>query len=502
MKESLDFIYKEQKELSTLSGVAALLSWDQLTYMPLLGATERSEQSAYISRISHDKIISDEFWNHVQILIKPENFNSLSDNDKTVVARLEKDLEKARKVPSNFVEKMAKTTSLAYQSWEDARGKNDYKVFEPHLEKIVELEKEYCGYINLPGPRYNSVLDDYEEGMTVNTLRREFEYLKINLIKLIDKIKSSNLYEKQINLDIKFNLPLQQRISKLILEKMHLPMDQARIDVSTHPFTASLGNDDIRITTNYDRPGPLFSFYSTIHEAGHALYELGMPRDKYLNTVISDSASFGLNESQSRFWENMIARSKHFWLYFYPVFKKFSSDSFTNISFDDWYRFVNQVKPSLIRVNADELTYCLHVILRFEIEVALLQDEIMVSELPIIWNEKMDEMLGVIPKGDKDGVLQDMHWSGGNLGYFPTYAIGTIYSAQLFNKLAYEKPEIYNEIENGEFGNILNWLRENVHRYGRLMTADEIIKKTCGEGLNSKVYIDYLKEKYLVLYCV
>lgn len=500
MKESLDFIYKEQKELSTLGGVAALLGWDQLTYMPLCGATERSEQSAYISRISHDKIISDEFWNHVKILIKPENFSILPDNDKAVAARLERDLEKARKIPSSFVEKMSKTTSLAYQAWEEARKKNNFIVFASHLEKIVELEKEYCGFINLPGPRYNSLLDDYEEGMTVDILRKEFEFLKINLIELLDKIKSSSLYEKQSIPDVKFDLTLQRKISNLIVEKMKLPMDKARIDVSTHPFTTSLGNDDIRITTNYDRPGPLFSFFSTVHEAGHALYELGMPRDKYIDTVISDSPSVGLHESQSRFWENMIARSKYFWKYFYPEFKKISPASFTNVSFNDWYRFVNQVKPSLIRVDADELTYCLHVILRFEIEVALMQDEIKVSELPMIWNEKIDEMLGVIPTDDKEGVLQDMHWGGGNFGYFPTYVIGTIYSAQLFNKLAGEKPEIYNEIENGEFGNILSWLRENVHRYGRLMTADEIIKKTCGEGLNSKVFIDYLTDKYLGLY--
>jgi carboxypeptidase Taq len=244
----------------------------------------------------------------------------------------------------------------------------------------------------------------------------------------------------------------------------------------------------------------LFSFFSTVHEAGHALYELNMPKAEYKNTVISDSPSLGLHESQSRFWENMIARSKNFWDYFYPIFKKTSSKQLSDINLEGWYRLVNQVRPSLIRVEADELTYCLHVILRFELEVLLIDDKVKVSELPVVWNEKMNEMLGVVPKSDKEGVLQDMHWSGGSFGYFPTYAIGTIYSSQLFKKLLEQHPGLNDEISKGDFSNILSWLQENIHRYGRLMTADEIIKKTCGDGLNSKVFVEYLKDKYYQLY--
>jgi len=283
---------------------------------------------------------------------------------------------------------------------------------------------------------------------------------------------------------------------------MLLPRDRARLDVSTHPFTTSMGYDDVRITTSFERPSPLFSFFSTVHEAGHALYELGMPHEQYKDTVISDSPSLGLHESQSRFWENMIARSKSFWKYFYPLFEKKSPELFANISFDNWYQIVNQVKPSLIRVEADELTYCLHVILRFEIELDLIDDKLKASELPDIWNDKMEEMLGVRPSNDLEGVLQDMHWSGGSFGYFPTYAIGTIYASQLFKKLAEESSNVFGEIENGEFNNILLWLREKVHKYGRLMTADEIIQNCCGEGLNSMVLVDYLKDKYYDLYDV
>ena len=244
----------------------------------------------------------------------------------------------------------------------------------------------------------------------------------------------------------------------------------------------------------------MFSFFATVHEAGHALYELNMPKDEYKHTVISDSPSLGLHESQSRFWENMIGRSQCFWDFFYPVFEKTCPEQFQELDVGKWYRYVNQVQPSLIRVEADELTYCLHVILRFEIEVALMDEKISVSDLPVVWNEKMQEMLGITPEKDKEGVLQDMHWSGGSFGYFPTYAIGSIYASQLFKKLVEENPDVYDKIRNGEFGDIYQWLKLNVHRFGRLYTADEIIKKVCNDGLNSRVYIDYLKDKYFSLY--
>ena len=225
-----------------------------------------------------------------------------------------------------------------------------------------------------------------------------------------------------------------------------------------------------------------------------------MLRGEYENTVISDSPSLGIHESQSRFWENMIAKNKYFWNYFYPILKDISPENFNDLAIIAWYRYVNKIKPSLIRVDADELTYCLHVILRFEIELGLMEEKINVSELPQIWDQKMEDFLGITPKTDTEGVLQDMHWSGGSIGYFPTYAIGTIYASQIFKKIKEVNQNVNNEIEKGEFGYILNWLKENIHDYGRLLTADEIIKNACGEGLNSKVFVDYLKDKYYEIY--
>jgi len=498
--ESLKFIYKQQKELSVIGGIGALLGWDQMTYMPEKGAMERSEQTALLSAFAHKRVVSDEFWNNITHLCNESVLSNLKAEDQHVVKRLYKDVEKSRKVPEDFVTRSAKITTMAYPAWQQARNKNDFSIFQPHLEKIIDLQKEYCGYIQLPGPRYDSLLDDYEEGMTTDILRNEFTKLKKNIKNILDKILASKTFEQQQDFSLKFSKEIQQQLCHHIFKQMNLPDDASRIDESTHPFTTSLGTDDVRITTNFDRENPLFSFFSTVHESGHALYELGMPTGKYKDTVIADSPSLGLHESQSRFWENMIARSKSFWEFYYPEFKKLAGSQMDSVSFEKWYRYVNTVKPSFIRVEADELTYCLHVILRFEIESALMEEKLTVSELPQAWNEKMQDFLGITPPTDKEGVLQDMHWSGGSIGYFPTYALGSIYAAQLFDQLIKDNPDTIERIKKGEYSSIISWLRTHVHQYGRMMTAEEIVKKTCGQGLNSNQFTSYLEEKYLDLY--
>lgn len=500
MKESLNFIYKEQKELSLFGGISALLGWDQMTYMPYKGTQERSKQLALISRLAHEKFISDKLYHHVKKLSNQKVFEQLDETHKIVIKRLKKDIEKARKVPSEFVEKLSKTTTLAYAAWQKAREDNAFSLFAPHLEKIVELEKQYCEFMGLPGHPYNNLIDDYEEGMTVEKLEREFLYLKSQLIEILDKVKTSKVYNIQQKFDKTFDIEKQKKICHTVMKQMMLPNERSRLDVSTHPFTTAIGDNDVRITTNYGRNNTLFSFFSTVHEAGHALYELGLPKGKFKDTIISDAPSLGLHESQSRFWENMIAKNKHFWNYFYPIFQKIASTQMNDVSIEQWYHYINQVRPSLIRIEADELTYCLHVILRFDIELGLITEKLNVKELPNIWNEKMDELLGITPTSDKDGVLQDMHWSNGNFGYFPTYAIGSIYAAQLFKKISEDNSNMYKEIEQGNFINILKWLREHIHRYGRSMTTEEIMKNACGEGLDSKIFVKYLKDKYYILY--
>ncbi len=498
MNDSLEFIYKQQKELGNFGGIGALLGWDQMTYMPPKGIDGRADQIALISRLAHERVVSDEFYSHLTKL--SEDSRSIAETDRAVVTRLKEDVDKARKIPASFVEKMSQVTTHAYAAWQEAKEHNKYQTFAPHLEKIIDLEREYCDLVKLPGPAYNSLLDDFEEGMTVDRLEHEFQLLKPKLIDILGRITASTRYQKQRPVTLSLSTGTQQKLCRIALQQMRLPTDRTRLDVSAHPFTTTLSDDDVRITTNYEHKGFLASFYSAVHEAGHALYELGLPKGPYKDTVISDAPSLGIHESQSRLWENMIARSKPFWTYFAPLFRKTAPGACKGMNTDSWYRAVNQVRPSLIRVEADELTYCLHVILRFELELALIDGRITVAELPRAWNEKMSELLGVTPTTDTEGVLQDMHWSGGEFGYFPTYAIGTIYGSQLFKKMMQDMPTLSGEVTRGNLEPITTWLADHVHKYGRLMTADDIIRNTCGEGLNSNVFVTYLKEKYYPLY--
>jgi carboxypeptidase Taq len=500
MTDDLEYIMKEQKELSVFGGISALLGWDQLTYMPAGGAAERAEHGSLISRLSHEKVIDDTFYDAIQRLTKETTLKTLDEEHQHIILRLQQDVEKARKIPSSFVEKMSKTTTMAYQAWEQARVKNAFAVFAPHLEKILALEREYISYMDIPGPAYNTLLDDYEEGMTVEKLSPEFSQLERHLKRLIETITTSKAFEHQSSQKIIFSEDQQRKVCTKTTALLGLPKETARLDVSTHPFTTAIGTNDVRITTSFSRPNPLFSFFSTVHEAGHALYELGLPQGVYKDTVISDSPSLGMHESQSRFWENMIARNHGFWQYILPVFKEIAPNAMNDFTVDSWYKEVNKVQPSLIRVEADELTYCLHVILRFHLEQQLINEEIPVGSLPDHWTQYMEELLGVTPQDDVQGVLQDMHWSGGSFGYFPTYAIGSIYASQLFAQLGAENTQRDELIQTGQFSLILQWLREHIHQYGRRMTADQIMKKTCGEGLNAEIFLTYLKTKFLPLY--
>jgi len=501
MRKSLDFIYDTQRDLSILSGIIALLDWDQKTYMPPGGVEERANKISLISRITHEKFTSEELFNHVKKLADSDNIKKLGEKQQIVVKRLEKDIEKARKIPSDFIQELSKTTSRAYTAWETAKEKNKFNIFAPHLEKIVMLKKKYTRIMDLPGHPYNSLLDDYDEGMTVEKLQRAFRYLKPRLIEILNTVSSSDAYKKQHRFRIIFEGEKQKKICHFLFKKMCMPDDKSRLDISIHPYNVVIGNNDIRITTNFGRKDqPLYAFFSTIHEVGHALYELGLPQGEYKDTVISDTASVGLHESQSLFWTDLIAHNINFWKYFYPVFRRTFEDQLRDIDFETWYSYVNQIKPSWSRMGSDELTYSLHILLRFELELDLIDGAIGIAELPALWNEKMKELLGIIPKSDAEGILQDMHWSVGYLGFFPTYAVGKIYSTQLYSQLVKELPAIDSEIERGAFKNIISWLRENVYKYGRIMTSEEIIKNTCHEGLNPRVFIQYLKNKYYNLY--
>ncbi|MDD5650985.1 MAG: carboxypeptidase M32 [Candidatus Nanoarchaeia archaeon] len=489
MNKDLELVNSYQKEIIILGEISALLGWDHQVYMPEQGDNSRSKQITLISALIHKKLNSEELFNAVKRLKNKKIGN------KVMINRLYKSISKSRKLPSKFIEELSKEISLAHLAWKKAKNENKFEIFQPHLEKLVKLKQEEAKYIKLPGHIYNSLLDDYEEGMTVEKLKPIFKDLKEQLIILIKKIESSENYKKQkLPLNKKFDQSLQMELCKDVMKRIGLNEKFSRIDISEHPFSTQIGTNDVRITTHFQND-ILSAFSSVIHESGHALYESNLP-NKYEHTVLKEAPSLGLHESQSRFWENMIAKNKPFWIYYYPIFKnKFNLDNF-----EEWYKNINLVTPGKIRIYSDEVHYCLHIILRFEIELGLLEGTIKVKDLPKIWNQKMKEYFNVIPESDSVGMLQDVHWSNGSFGYFPTYAIGTIYAAQLYNKLKKDISSIENNIKKGDFSLISKWLSDNIHQYGSLYLADDLIKKVCGTGLNPNEYIKYLTEKYKEIY--
>ncbi len=492
MKKELKIVKQYQKEISMLSYASALLNWDQETYMPSKGIESRSEQISYLNSLIHEKATSDKFFEVVKKLK-----GKLKGDDNLMIEKLHKDLLKARKIPRSHIEELSREQSLGVNAWKKAREKSDFEIFRPHLEKLITLKRKETDYIKLPGHIYNSLLDSFEEGMTVEELKPKFERLKKELLEIIKKIESSQTYKKQKTtiLKQKFSDEKQKQFSKDISERIGLKTENSRIDFSVHPFSTKVGFNDVRITTNI-RQSPMFSFSSTIHESGHALYELNLP-ESHKYDALGDAPSIGLHESQSRFWENMIGLSKPFWRYYFPKFKheyKLKGD------FEKWYKEVNQVRPGKIRIESDELHYCLHIILRFELEIALIEGKLKVKDLPKEWNKKMKEYFGIKIQKGSEGVLQDIHWSWGEFGYFPTYAIGTIYAAQLYQALKYQHPKIENEIQKGNFKKVAHWLEQNIHKHGRKKLAEELIKKTTGQKLNPETYTQYLKDKYYKLY--
>ena len=499
IKKDIELIERYQKEMTLLGQASALLHWDNSTYMPKNAALGRAEQLAFLRSLVHEKMTSLEFSESVFRLL--ERKDELSSRDRLMVEKLSKNIGKAGKLSKEFVERLSKTCSMSFDAWQKAREKKDWEIFRPHLEKVVELKREEARLYGFSGSLYNGLMDDFEEGMSVEKIRPVFEKLKVGLIELLSRIESSDRYREQEEesgggiKEKEFPHAMQIEMAKEMAVSLGLSEDYGRLDISEHPFSTHIGQGDLRITTNV-RDDPFFSIGSTIHETGHSLYEYGLPDDECYN-VLGQAASYGLHESQSRFWELMVGMSEEFWRHFFPKFdEKFGLDG----RFDDWFRELNMVKKSPIRIESDEVHYCLHIIMRFEIAVGLIDGAIEVRDLREVWNSKMMEYFGIEVKDDKEGVLQDVHWSEGYFGYFPSYAIGTIYASQLYSKMVEELSGIKDEISKGEFGRIRDWLCDKVHCHGSKKLADDIVKDVCGKGLDVDAFLGYLNGKYGELY--
>ncbi len=497
-------ILQKYKEISLIGNISALAGWDLEVNMPPSAAESRAAVNSYLTKLSTDIWQSTEF----KELIEKTDTRKLTQEEKAIVRNLKHAGKFYFKVPQEIIIEFSETTSKAFVAWRKAREENNFKEFEPHLRKIVKINKLVADYMGYKKHPYDALLDMYEPGLTTEKLDKIFSYLQKETVKILTSLKKSKKY-KELNdpnskyakyLDDNLEYPKddQQQISYFILRKIGYELDKGRIDEAPHPFSINISPSDNRITTRYKNHNFIESYTVALHEGGHAMYEQGV-KEEYEYTPLDGGVSLGMHESQSRFWENQIGRSPLFLKIMTPVFQAFYPTQLADTGYETIKLLANKVSPGLIRVEADEVTYNLHIILRYEIEKDLLEGKIKTSDLPEIWNKGMKKYLGIIPDNNANGVLQDIHWSHGSFGYFPTYSLGNLYAAQLTNSL---KKEIdFNSlVAEGELVTILSWFRSNIHQHGSLYWPGELIKRVTGKELYPKYFVDYLKEKYSEIY--
>jgi carboxypeptidase Taq len=479
-------ILNEYRKAWSISYARSLLGWDLETYMPQEGAKARGEAFAQLSTLYREKIM--------QLKEKVENLKDedLDDFEKGVKRVLSREIKYFSAVPKEIDEELNRITSEAEIVWRQARKENNFSKFEPYLTKIVELERkiaERLGYENHP---YNALLDLYEEGFTVSDADKIFSYLLPELKSILDKVMSDEKFPKKHELEnVEYNIEAMEKVNQEIIKLLNMPETRFRLDISPHPFTIRISADDVRITTRYEGKDFKETMFSVIHESGHAMYELLI--DKSLDmTPVGGGVSSGIHESQSRFWENIIGRSKEFVSVVYPILKS-HLQFLERYDVDDIYKYFNVVRPSLIRVDADEVTYNFHIALRYEIEKRLIAGEMEVKDIPSMWSDFMDKYLGIRPKSDAEGSLQDIHWSQASFGYFPTYTLGNVVAGMLNHYL----PSLKQKISDKEFDSIKGFLKDKICYYGSIYSPKVLLKRAFNEDYNPSYLVEYLKYKYL-----
>ncbi len=498
MKEKIDSLNALSADIASLNGISALLNWDQLVNMPPGGVEDRSQQAALIGGMLHDRITSPKLGELISDL-ENEIGDLNADNENARLVRKAKwTFDQFVKIPKEKVMEFMIVTTQANEVWVKARQNNDFASFQPVLQRIVEMRRELAEYFKPYDHVYDPLLDMYEPGMKTADVKQIFDDLRPKQVELIKAIRSAKQVENSF-LKQDYDKSLQDKFGRHVITRFGYDWNRGRLDTTPHPFTIGFGLGDVRITTRYPEADGVSALFSTMHESGHAMYSQGCD-PKFSRTFLQEASSLAFHESQSRMWENLIGRSKEFWTFFYPTFQMLFSEHLGNVDLETFYKGINRVEPSLVRVEADEATYNLHIMLRLEIEIGLMEKSIEAKDLPEIWNSKMQEYLGVTPPNDSLGVLQDVHWSGGMIGYFSTYALGNLLSAQLWEKMLQAHPNIPDEIAQGKFSTILAWLRENVHQYGARYDPQELIIKITGSRINAEPYLRYLNKKYREIY--
>ncbi|MBX9923129.1 MAG: carboxypeptidase M32 [Rhabdochlamydiaceae bacterium] len=495
-------LQKISTENTIYQSIYLVLEWDQETYMPPGAIEARANQIELLSGFVHKQKTSPSFKKTLGQLVDLTTGTPLSNKwslQESACLRLwHKDWEKESKLPSSFVKECAKNSSASLAAWSQAKQQADFSLFAPYLEKTVALARKKAKLLGYKEHPYDALLDLYEPDMTVAKLTPLFQELKTALTEILSKTqkaKSQNIPA----LPGPFDPKIQMQIGKDLLQSLGFSEEISRLDVSSHPFCIGIHPQDTRMTTRIFPDLLISHILSVLHESGHGLYNTQLPQE-YYGTPICEPVSYGIDESQSRLWETLIGRGIPFWKFFYPVLQKAFPEKLGSFPFLDFYRNLNTVKPSCIRVEADEVTYCLHIILRFEIEKALIEGSLKVKDVPSLWNKKMQELLGITPSHDGEGCLQDIHWAMGGFGYFPTYALGNLVAAQLFDTLKKLDPSLEAKIEQGSFSSIRNWLKDNIHKHGKIYTAEELIFQATKGPLQTSSYIQYLQKKYQDLY--
>lgn len=497
MSKLLDELKSYLSEMNQYEHVVTLLYWDMKTNTPKLGQEAHIEALTRFSAKNFEMSTADELGKMLDGLAEEAEYEELDDTWKFIVRRMKREFDRNKRIPADVYEAFVRAQAESGNAWEEAKNASDFSIFAPHLKKMIDMTREMTGYTDPGKEVYDALLNQYEEGMDSATIDRLFGDLKQELIPMVQAIIAKPEPDDSA-FHAYFDPDAQRKVQWMLLDYIGFRRDAGAVGETEHPFTLNFSSKDVRVTNHYYETDPISSMFSAIHEGGHGIFEQNV-NPEYDNTVAGSCGYMGIHESQSRFYENILGRNKNFWL---PIYDKLGEllPQFKEISLDEFYREINHVRNSFIRTEADEVTYCFHIILRYEMEKAIFRDNVAVEDLPALWNQKMQEYLQITPANDAEGILQDMHWSDGSFGYFPSYLLGSIYDGMYLDTIEAELGSVDQILAEGRISEITKWLNEKIHQYGSTRTPKEVIENVCGKEVSAEPLVRYFKKKYTEIY--
>lgn len=498
------------QELLTLGRKAALLgscgsvlSWDRETYMPSGGNEHRANQLSLLAGVAHEWSTDPRIGQLLDQLTDSELNDAEHSDSVANIREIQRTYQRSRKLPQRLVEEISRVTALAQHHWAEARSRSDFQTFAPWLKQVIDLKREEAAAVGFPddGEPYDALLDEYEPGVSSSAVAGVFQALRLELVPLLDAIRGAKRQPDTSILSRQFAIEQQAILGREAAAAIGFDFHKGRLDITTHPFCSGFGPGDVRLTTRYDEHFFSSAFFGTLHESGHGMYEQGLPEEAF-GTPLGSSVSLGIHESQSRLWENLVGRSKPFWQHFFPRAQQLFPAALGKTALDDFHFAINSVSPSFIRVEADEVTYNLHIMVRFDLERDLISGRLAPEDVPEAWNNRYTSDFGITPKNDTEGCLQDIHWSAGLLGYFPTYALGNMYAAQFYAAAEEQLGDLQSLFAKGEFQPLLEWLRTHVHQHGQRFSAGQLVEVVTGKTLSNKPLMQQLNARFRPLYGV